>query len=95
MKNELITLQVCVKREVKGTTSRIFISKSDFVKTNEFVYPISVVDNKEFFVPTSSELYEHHYEVKSFDFPKEAKVALVDTPFVYNAQPSKIHTKLR
>lgn len=95
MKNDIITFQVCVKRDTKGINSRIFISKSDFDKAKEFGYSISIVDNKEFFVPTSTELYEHHYEVKYFDFPKDAKFEIVSTPFIYNAQPSKTCTKLR
>ena len=95
MKNEIITLQVCVKKGIKENNTRVFISASDYTKTNDLGYPIVVAENKEFFVPTSSELYEHHYEVKSFNFPKNANIEIINTPFVKNACPSKTHIKVK
>lgn len=95
MIKDLITLQVHAKVQSGEQISKVFISESDFDKTRELGYPIEIVENREFFVPTSSKLYEHHYEVKSFSFPKNAQVVVNQTPFVYNAQPTKSKIKVR
>ena len=90
-----ITLHVCVRKEAKGTISRVFISKDDYHKSLQYGYPISVVDNKEYYVPNSENLYEHHYELRSFSYPKEAKIMISSTPFVYNAQVVKSMIKTK
>lgn len=91
MDSDLITLHVCAK---KGE-SRVFISKSDYDKVAVLGYLVSVAANKEYYVPTSSKLYEHHFELTSICFPESANVVINVTPFVYNAYSVKSTVKVK
>ena len=91
MEERTIFLHVCAKNQSSDAT-RTFISESDYEAAIDLGYFVKIIDDKEYFIPTSKKLYEHHYEVISFNCPKNGKIIVAATPFVYNAPSKKTYS---